>query len=193
MAIVDQIPSASRETTIYSATYFTCIIACKRKYKKIKETIVAAALGILYVLQCYCSTLGSSLLPVSTSTLLASTQFPFADLFAYVIVKQKITVYRTNAIVLLTLGAGILAVRVNGDRSTGESIKMYFLGFMMSLSAAALYGIVPPLLELTYTKAKKAVTYPMVLEMQMIMCFSANVFCTVAMIINKDFQSYTSV
>ncbi|KAL3514236.1 hypothetical protein ACH5RR_026953 [Cinchona calisaya] len=52
----------------------------------------------------------------------------------------------------------------------------------------ALYGLVLPMVELMYMKAKQAITYTLVLEIQLVLCFSATLFCTVGMLVNKDFQ-----
>ncbi|CAN4115189.1 unnamed protein product [Withania somnifera] len=59
----------------------------------------------------------------------------------------------------------------------------------MTLLAAALYGLILPCIELTYMKAKQAITATLVLEIQMVICFAATAFCTIGMIANKDFQA----
>jgi hypothetical protein len=67
----------------------------------------------------------------------------------------------------------------------------YWLGFALTLGAAALYGLVLPLVELAYRRAAgggRAVTYALVIEMQLVMGFFATAFCTMGMIVNKDFQ-----
>jgi hypothetical protein len=58
----------------------------------------------------------------------------------------------------------------------------------MTLVAAALYGLILPLVELTYKKSRQEINYTLVMEIQMVMCLLATVFCTVGMLINKDFQ-----
>lgn len=103
-------------------------------------------------------------------------------------VGQKFTSYSINAVFLLTVGAGVLALHTSGDRPAGESKREYYTGFFLTLLAAALYGFVLPLVELTYKKAKQAVTYTLVLEIQLVMCFFATVVCAVGMLINRDFQ-----
>ncbi|KAK4402425.1 Purine permease 3 [Sesamum angolense] len=83
-------------------------------------------------------------------------------------------------------GAGINS---RGDRPAGVTGKEYALGFALALGAAALGGLMLPLVELTYAKAKQAVTYTLVLEIQMMMCVFAAAFCSVGMLINGDFQA----
>ncbi|MCD9560571.1 hypothetical protein HAX54_019287 [Datura stramonium] len=132
---------------------------------------------------------GSAKLPVSTSSLLISTQLVFTAIFAFLIVKQKFTSYSINAVVLLTLGAGILALGAGSDRPAGESSKAYIIGFIMTLVAALLYGFVLALNEVSFRKTKRAIAFTLILEFQMMMCFFATAFCVTGMLINKDFQA----
>ncbi|CAN4092397.1 unnamed protein product [Withania somnifera] len=154
-----------------------------------QEFIASAGIGIIVGLDGYLNSWGPAKLPVSTSTLINATQLAFTALFAVLIVKQKLTAYSTNSIVLLIAGAATLALRANGDRPAGESSKDYMLGFVMTFIGAVFYGLMLPLIELIYRKAKRAVTYTTVLEIQMVIGVSATVFCIVGMIINKDFQA----
>ncbi|PIN19287.1 hypothetical protein CDL12_08036 [Handroanthus impetiginosus] len=149
----------------------------------------AAVIGTLTGLDDYLYACGVEKLPVSTIALIVATQLAFTAAFAFVLVKQKFTAYSINAVVLLTVGAVILGLHTNGDRPAGESNKEYWLGFFLIAAAAALYGFILPLTELMYKKAKQVLTYTLVMEIQLVMCFFATAFCTVGMIINNDFQA----
>jgi len=94
--------------------------------------------------------------------------------------------------VLLTVAAVVLALRSGGDRPSGESTRQYVIGFVMILAAAALYGLVLPLMELVYKRSKQRVTYSLVMEIQLVMCFFATFFCTLGMLINNDFKVWIS-
>ncbi|XXG61131.1 hypothetical protein AAC387_Pa04g2862 [Persea americana] len=157
----------------------------------IKPGLFAACvvLGFLTGLDDYMYAYGSSLLPVSTSALLISSQLAFQAAFALLIVKHKFTPFSINALVLLTVGALILGLHTNGDRPANESQKEYFAGFFMMLGAAALYGCVLPLIELAYMKAKQSITYTLVMEVQLVIGFFATAFCTVGMLVNNDFKA----
>ncbi|XP_049355735.1 purine permease 1-like [Solanum verrucosum] len=74
-------------------------------------------------------------------------------------------------------------------RPEGVTSKDYVIGFIMTLLAAALYGLILPCIELMYLKAKQAITATLLLEIQMVMCFASTAFCTIGMIANKDFQA----
>ena len=150
--------------------------------------IASAVIGILTGLDDYLYAYGVKRLPVSTISLIIATHLGFTASFAFLLVKQKFTSYSINAVVLLTIGAGVLALHTSNDRPEGESIEDYLAGFFMTLGAAALYGFVLPLVELTYKKAKQTITYSLVMEFQMVMCLFATLFCTVGMLINKDFK-----
>ncbi|KAI0520129.1 hypothetical protein KFK09_007600 [Dendrobium nobile] len=132
---------------------------------------------------------GISYLPVSTSSLLLSTQLGFTAVFAFFIVKQKFTASSINAVMLLTFGAVVLGVHANGDRPEGESQAKYYIGFLMTIAAAVLYGLVLPLVELMYAKSKMMISYSLVMEIQVVIGLTATIFCAVGMTINKDFQA----
>ncbi|OIT26389.1 PREDICTED: purine permease 3-like [Nicotiana attenuata] len=151
--------------------------------------IASFVIGVVTGLDDFLYSWGGSKLPVSTSSLLLAAQLAFTGVGAFFIVKLKFTPYSINAVILLTVGAVLLGIRSNGDRPEGVTSKAYILGFMMTLLAAALYGVILPCIELIYLKAKQAITATLVLEIQMIMCLAATIFCTVGMIVNNDFQA----
>ncbi|XVF44823.1 hypothetical protein PTKIN_Ptkin02bG0155100 [Pterospermum kingtungense] len=128
-------------------------------------------------------------LPISTLSLLISTHLAFTAAFAFLLVKHKFTYFSINSIFCLTFGAVVLALHTSSDRPANESKGQYLLGFFMTLAASALYGFVLPAIELTYKKAKQTITYSLVMEMQMVMSFSATVFCIIGMLFHKDFKA----
>ncbi|XP_027177599.1 purine permease 1-like [Coffea eugenioides] len=156
---------------------------------KYQVFIATACIGLLTGSDDYFYSYGAARLPVSTSAIIIATQLAFTALFAFLLVKQKFTAYSVNAIVLLTVGSAVLGLHASSDRPKGESNKMYVLGFLMMLAAAALYGLILPMVGLMYMKAKQPITYTLVLEIQLVMCFFATAFCTVGMLINNDFQA----
>nr|GMD96505.1 purine permease 3-like [Ipomoea batatas] len=156
-------------------------------------TLAGAALGVLLGIINYLYTYGISKLPVSTSSLIVASQLAFTAGAAFVLVKQRFTAFTVNAVVLLTIGAGVLAVGSSGDRPVGESKKEYVAAFLMTFAAAALYGALLPCIELTYIKARQCLTYTLVLEFQMVMSLFATAVCTVGMLVNKDFQCFPAM
>ncbi|KAI3833829.1 hypothetical protein MKX03_002169 [Papaver bracteatum] len=154
-----------------------------------KLFIWSVIVGIITGLDSFLFAVGYSYLPVSVASLLLATQLAFTAVFALVLVKQKFTPYSINAVVLLTLGAVILAFHTSSDKPIGVSKAQYFLGFFMLLGGAALLGFMLPLIEFVYANACKVITYDLVMQMQFLVSLFATVFSTIGMIINKDFQA----
>ncbi|KAK2659845.1 hypothetical protein Ddye_006378 [Dipteronia dyeriana] len=150
--------------------------------------IASSVVGIIAGLDNYLYAYGMARLPVSTSALIIASQLAFTAGFAFLLVKQKFTSFSVNAVFLLSIGAAVLALHTNNDRPNGESNKEYVLGFLMTLAAAALYGFILPLVELTYKKGKQEISYALVMEYQMVMSLFATLFCTVGMLVNNDFK-----
>ncbi|RDY00121.1 Purine permease 3, partial [Mucuna pruriens] len=150
--------------------------------------LASAFIGILTGTDDYLYAYGVARLPVSTSALIIATQLAFTAFFAFLLVRQKFTAYSVNAVVMLTLGAAVLALHASGDRPAGESIKDYVTGFLVTVIAAALYGFVLPLVEWVYKKTKQPITYSLVMEIQFVMCSFATLFCVLGMTINDDFK-----
>ncbi|XP_019155812.1 PREDICTED: purine permease 1-like [Ipomoea nil] len=149
----------------------------------------AAAIGVINGLDSFLYAYGMSKLPVTTQSLIYATELAFTAAFAFLLVRQRFTAFTLAAIALLTVGAGILAHGASGDRPAGEASREYVIGFVVTVLAAALYGFILPVIELTYVKARQAITYGLVLEIQVVMCFFSTAFCTAGMLVNKDFQA----
>ncbi|KAI7728595.1 hypothetical protein M8C21_014257 [Ambrosia artemisiifolia] len=148
-----------------------------------------AILGVLTGLDDYLAAYGVSRLPVSTSALIIATQLAFTAGFAFILVKQKFSAFTINAVVLLSIGAVVLALHSSTDRPDHESSIKYYEGFFMTLGASALYGFILPSIELTFKKAKQPITYSLVMEMQIVISFFATAFCIIGMLINHDFKA----
>ncbi|XP_047077899.1 purine permease 3-like [Lolium rigidum] len=133
-------------------------------------------------------------LPVSTSSILISTQLAFTAVFALLLVRHRFTGSALNAIVLLSVGAAMLGLDAGGDRPPGVTGPQYHAGFGMALGAAALYGLMLPVMELSQAwhaarAGAAALTYTLVVEMQVVIGLTATAFCAVGMLVNKDFQA----
>ncbi|XP_006661332.2 purine permease 3-like [Oryza brachyantha] len=154
--------------------------------------LAGAGLGVLTGADDFIYASGLAYLPVSTSAILTSTHLAFTVFFACLIVRQRLTAATLNAVALLTIGAVVLGLHTSNDRPAGVTNGKYWMGFFLTLGAAALYGLILPLVELAYKHAAgggRAVTYALVVEMQLVMGFFATAFCTVGMIVDKDFQA----
>lgn len=150
--------------------------------------MASAFLGFILGFSVYLYSIGISYLPVSVYSLLCTSQLAFTAIFAFVIVRHKFTHYSINAIVLMILGSAILGLRMDGDRPNGVSDDKYMFGFFMTIVGAAIHGFMLPAVEYTHLKAGVPVTTNIVMQIQFLIMLFATSFCTVPMIINKDFQ-----
>ncbi|KAF7065942.1 hypothetical protein CFC21_072007 [Triticum aestivum] len=157
-------------------------------------TLLAAtvAIGLVIGLIDFLYAYGLAYLPVSTTSILVSTQLAFTAVFVLVVVRHRFTAFSVNAVVLIVVGAAMLGLNGGGDRPAGVSRAQYYAGFAMTLGSAALYGLVLPLMELSQAqhaaRAGAAVTYTLVLEIQMVIGITATAFSAVGMLVNREFH-----
>lgn len=150
----------------------------------------AAIVGLVAGSGDYCYAYGVKHIPVSTSSLILATQLAFTAVFAFILVRQKFTAYSINAVALLTFGAIVLALHSSNDKPAGESSAQYYLGFFFTLASSALFALMLPMIELTYKRAKQTVNYSLVMEIQLVLSFSATAMCTIGMLASGDYKEY---
>ncbi|GLJ32670.1 hypothetical protein SUGI_0657340 [Cryptomeria japonica] len=155
----------------------------------LRLSLASIILGLFTGLDNFMYAWGLNYLPLSTSTLVTATQLAFNSIFAYLVVGQKFTSFSINAVILLSLGAVMLSFNTRSDIPEGVQHGQYVLGFLVTLGSAGLYGLILPLIELAYRETSRQITYALVMEMQLIMSFSATVLCLVGMIANHDFMA----
>ncbi|KAK9110769.1 hypothetical protein Sjap_018829 [Stephania japonica] len=153
-----------------------------------KLFIYGAALGLFGGLISLMYAIGMSSLPVSTLSLLTSTQLAFTAFFSFLIVKQKLRFYSINAVALMILGALVLALHTSGDRPEGVSRGRYLQGFFMAIGVAASGGLSTPLVELCYLRNRRTGpdNYAVVLQFQFVMNAFSALFSTCGVIASKE-------
>ncbi|CAN1227401.1 Probable purine permease 10, partial [Linum grandiflorum] len=140
---------------------------------------IYAGIGLIIGLNTFLYSVGLQYLPVSTYTLLCSSQLAFNSFFAYFLNSQKFTPYVVNSLVLLTVSSLLLVFNTEDDEGgnggEGPTIPRikYITGFLCTLAASALYGLILSLTELTFTRVIKRRTFRHVMDMNICLNLAA--------------------
>eukprot|EP00253_Pinus_taeda_P004689 PITA_04689 len=156
-----------------------------------KLVLIYVALGLLVAGANLLYSWGLSYMPVSTYSLLCSSQLAFNAVFAFMLNRQKISPYILNSLVLLTLSAILLGVHSDNDRPEGVNTAKYIGGFICTVAASAMYGLILPLMQVVFNRVIKKETFAVVLEMQIYTSMVATVVCIIGLFVSGEFQDMT--
>ncbi|TKY47022.1 purine permease 9 [Spatholobus suberectus] len=126
---------------------------------------VYVSIGLLVALDCYLYSVGLWYLPVSTYSLICSSQLAFNAFFSYFLNSLKFTPYIINSLVLLTISSTLLVFQNESSDSTQISKKKYVIGFICTVAASAGYGLWLSLTQLAFKKVLKRETFKVVMDM----------------------------
>ncbi|XP_052211020.1 probable purine permease 11 isoform X2 [Diospyros lotus] len=129
-------------------------------------SVLYFVLGVTIAFDNWLYSVGLLYLSASTYSLICATQLVFNAVFSFFFNSQKVTVLILNSIIVLTLSASLIAVNEDSDAPSGVSKWKYFLGFLSTLGASALYSLLLSLMQLSFQKVLKKETFSVVLEMQ---------------------------
>lgn len=134
-------PSALRLVTIY-----------------ISLGLIQSAASVLYAV-------GLLNLPVSTFSLISTTQLAFNALFSFFLNAQKLTPLILNSLVLLTMSAALLVLSSDSTNPEKGSKRNQLIGFSCTLIASALYSLMLSITQLSFQKILKRENFNVVLNM----------------------------
>ncbi|KAL6952605.1 putative purine permease 11 [Sarracenia purpurea var. burkii] len=133
--------------------------------------------------------IGLLYLSASTYSLICATQLAFNAVFSFFINSQKFTALILNSVVVLSLSASLIAVNGDSDAPSRVSKWKYFLGFVSTVGASALYSLLLSLMQLSFQKVLKKETFSVVLEMQIYTSLVATSVSIVGLFASGEWKS----
>lgn len=130
-----------------------------------KLAFIYVSLGLLISLNCYLYSVGLSYLPVSTLSLICSSQLGFNALFSFFLNSLHFTPYIINSLVLLTISSTLLVFHIDSAPASDSSKGKYVIGFICSLASSAGYALQLSLTQLAFRKVIKRETFRTVMDM----------------------------
>ncbi|KAI4365278.1 hypothetical protein MLD38_021275 [Melastoma candidum] len=128
--------------------------------------LVYFTLGVMVAGDNWLYSVGLLYLSASTYSLICATQLAFNAVFSCFLNSQKFTALIWNSVVILSLSAALIAVNDDSEGPSGVTKGKYFIGFICTLAASALYSLLLSLMQLSFEKVLKRETFRVVLDMQ---------------------------
>ncbi|XP_022964418.1 probable purine permease 11 isoform X1 [Cucurbita moschata] len=151
--------------------------------------LIYFSLGSLMALDNWLYSAGLVYLSASTYSLVCASQLAFNAVFSYFINSQKFTILILNSVIILSSSSALLAVNDDPEHPVGVSKSKYFIGFICSLAASALYALILSLMELSFQKVMKKETFSVVLEMQIYTSLVATIVSVLALFASAEWKS----
>lgn len=129
--------------------------------------LIYVSIGLLLALDCYLYSVGLLYLPVSTYSLIGSSQLAFNAFFSFFFNSIEFTPYIINSLVLLTISSTLLVFQTDSAAadSTEVSKGKYAIGFICTVAASAGYGLILSLTQLAFRKVLKRETFKVIMDM----------------------------
>ncbi|CAK9146311.1 unnamed protein product [Ilex paraguariensis] len=122
-------------------------------------------LGVFLAAYCMLYTIGLQYLPVSTYSLISTSQLGFNALFSYFLNAQKFTPFIVNSLVLLTISSTLLVFQNDDSGDSNKTLKgKYVIGFMCTVAASACYALNLSITQLAFRKILKRETFRVVMD-----------------------------
>ncbi|KAD3337827.1 hypothetical protein E3N88_33348 [Mikania micrantha] len=149
------------------------------------------SLGALQSVTSILYSVGLFYLPLSTFSLICTTQLAFNAFFAFFLNAQKLTPLIINSLVLLTISTVLLVLESDSEETqAGVSRKRNLkLGFACTLVASVLYSLGLSLTQLSFQKVLKGETFTMVLNMIIYQSLVASTVTIIALFVSGQWHN----
>ncbi|CAI9269388.1 unnamed protein product [Lactuca saligna] len=126
--------------------------------------ILYTTLGIFLAGNCMLYSFGLNFLPVSTYSLICTSQLAFNALFSYFLNGQKFTPFIANSLVLLSFSSMLLVFQSDSKETGKISRSKYIIGFVCTIAASAGWGLMLSITQLALQKILKSTSYKVVFD-----------------------------
>ncbi|CAL0299241.1 unnamed protein product [Lupinus luteus] len=150
---------------------------------------VYISFGLMTALDCFLYSVGLQFLPVSTYSLISSSQLAFNALFSYFLNSLKFTPYIINSLLLLLISSTLLVLQ--NEPSSGSihvSKKNYVIGFICTVAASSGYGLMLSLTQLVFRKVLKRDSLRVVLDLLMYQCLVASIVILIGLFVSGEWK-----
>ncbi|KGN65546.1 probable purine permease 10 [Cucumis sativus] len=129
--------------------------------------MIYVSLGLFVAVDCYLFSVGLMYLPVSTFSLICSSQIAFNAIFSFFLNSQKFTPAIIISLVLLTISSTLLFFETESEGSVKnkESKAKNMIGFVCTIVGAAGYGLLLSLTQLFFDKMMKSESFKAIVDM----------------------------
>ncbi|XP_024018383.1 probable purine permease 10 [Morus notabilis] len=139
--------------------------------------LVCVFLGIVLAADCFLYSVGLMYLPVSTYSLICASQLAFNAFFSFFLNSQKFTPYTVNSLVLLTISSMLIVFQADSEDNPEAPKGKYAIGFICTVAASAVYGLMLCLTQFAIEKILKRETFSVIMDITV--CESLIATCAV--------------
>ncbi|KAL4368920.1 hypothetical protein GQ457_05G035810 [Hibiscus cannabinus] len=157
--------------------------------KTVSLVFVYVYLGLLMAGNAYLYSVGFEYLPVSVVSLISTSQLAFNALFSYFLNSQKFTPFIVNSLLLLTISSCLVVSNDSSDKPHGVSAGNYALGFICTVFATAIYGLLISSQQLIFRRVfNNKVSLKLVMDLTIYPSSVATAVTLIGFFVSGDFK-----
>ncbi|KAK8664595.1 hypothetical protein V6N13_084376 [Hibiscus sabdariffa] len=150
--------------------------------------LVYVSLGLIVATYCFLYSIGLRYLPLSTYSLISTSQLAFNAFFSFFLNSQKFTPFIVNSLILLTMSSVLLVS--NEDSSTHNRVSRgkYVIGFVCTILASAGNGLDLALAQFCFRKVIKTNSLPALMDFVIYQSLVAASAIAVGLLVSGDWK-----